>query len=130
MNDKFEYEYESLSFEEKKEVESIRKIYLPKDQKSLKLERIRKLNNRVNYISNIISYSLGIGGILLFGLGLTFFLEWTSLFYYGFIFVIPGVLLMIITYPLYKIMKNKLINKYRDEILKLTNELSNDTGSN
>lgn len=123
MEEKFEYKYEAPTLEERKEIDSIRNQYLPKDEKTLKLERIRYLDNKVKNIPMIISLSLGVVGLLCFGLCLTFFLEWTD---YKLIGIIPGIIGLIligVAYPIYSYSSKRLKNKYKEEIIKLSNEL-------
>ena len=43
MNEKFEYKYEAPTLEERKEIDSIRQQYLPKNKTVSKMERLREL---------------------------------------------------------------------------------------
>ena len=126
MSDKFKYEYNAPTQEERKEIESIKNQYLPKDEKSLKLEQLRKLDNKVKSIPTSFGISMGIIGLLIFGLGLTFFLEWTNLWYLGIPFSFAGLLVVVLTYPVYTKVLSNVKNKYKDEIIKLSNELLNE----
>lgn len=123
MSEKFKYKYEAPTIEERKEIDSIRREYLPKDESMSKLERLRYLNNKVKSIPTILGLCLGIGGLLLFGTGMTFFLEWTSVWYFGVPFVVVGIIVAILAYPIYTACLKKLKNKYSQEILALSNEL-------
>lgn len=127
MSEKFEYKYEAVSIEEKQEIESIRKQYLPKQESTSKIERLKYLDRKVNSNPTILALSLGVIGILFFGTGMTFFLQWTSYFYIGIPFVILGSAIMAIVYPLYKKLYNHLKDKYTDEILKLSEEILNNS---
>ena len=126
MGDKFEYRYSAPTSEQRKEIDSIRNQYLPKDKSMSKLDRLRHLDSKVKEIPLIWALSLGIVGILLFGTGMTFYLEWTKYWYIGIPFSLVGVLNMIIAYPVFKRMTNRLKNKYGEEIIKLSNELLNE----
>lgn len=126
MGDKFEYKYSAPTQEERKEIDSIRSQYLPKDKTMTKLDRLRMLNNKVNGVPMIVSLIFGIIGMLIFGLGLTFFLEWTSLWYLGIPCSLIGITLMILAYPSYQKTLEKYKNKYGKEIIDLSNELLND----
>ena len=126
MGEKFEYKYSAPSIEERKEIDSIRSQYLPKDKSMTKLDRLRYLDNKVRSVPMIISLSLGVIGILLFGTSMTFFLEWTKYWYIGIPFGLVGIILIALAYPMYNKTLNKYKNKYSQEILELSNELLND----
>lgn len=123
MSEKFKYKYSAPTMEERREIDSIRSQYLPKDKSMTKMERLRQLDRKVKNVPTAFSISLGIVGILTFGLGLTFFLEWIKYWYIGIPISIGGIILMLIAYPLY----NKILKKYKDkygkEIIELSNEL-------
>ncbi len=125
MGEKFEYEYDALKIDEKEEIESIRSQYLPKSDRSIKLDRLKQLHNRVHNIPLIGGLSIGIIGTLLFGFGMCFFLVWNTSWWMwlGIIPGILGILLMLIAYPIYKRIKELLKRKYSKEILSLSDEL-------
>ena len=123
MDNKFEYNYEAPTSEERKEIENIRNRYVENNLGSDKLNRIRKLDSLVNNTPMILALSLGVIGSLIFGLGMTFFLYWTESFFWGFPFAIIGTIMMIISYPIYKRVHKKLKDKYKEEIIKLSNSL-------
>lgn len=125
MSNKFEYKYSAPTQEERKEIESIRNQYLPKDEKSQKLERLRYLDNKVTSLPIAVSISLGVIGTLIFGTGMCFFLEWVNLWFVGIPFSIVGMITIILAYPIYNKLLNKLKNKYKDEIISISNELIN-----
>lgn len=123
MSDKFKYKYDAPSMEERREIDSIRSQYLPKDKTMTKLERLRYLDKKVKNIPVIYSLCFGVVGILLFGVGLTFFLEWVEYFYIGIPFGLVGIILMAFAYPIYSKLLVKYKDKYGQEILDLSNEL-------
>ena len=123
MADKFEYKYSAPTQEERKEIDSIRIKYLPQQKIDSKLDRLRKLDRKVKSISESVGISLGVIGLLLFGTGMCFFLEWTNIWYIGIPFSIVGIVIISITYYVYKTTLNKLKNKYKEEIIELSNEL-------
>lgn len=125
MSKKFEYKYSAPTILERKEIESIRSHYLPKDSSVKKLEKLKKLDKKVRMIPNILSLIIGTIGILVFGLGMTYFLLWIDVWYVGIVFFILGVILMIFSYPIYQKISNYLKEKYSEEIIKLSNELLN-----
>ena len=76
MSDKkFRYTYTAPTEEERREIESIRAAYR-KDVRSEKLERLRRLNARVKNGAMSVALTLGVLGLLVFGLGMTMILEW------------------------------------------------------
>ena len=122
----FEYKYVAPTASERKEIESIRDSYIAKpiNQVDSKLDRLRKLDFKVKNIPLIISLVIGILFTLVFGLGLTMILEWN--------FIMSGVILsaisiipMVFNYLIFCHINIFLKNKYKDEILKLSNELLN-----
>lgn len=125
MSEKFKFEYNAPTEQERKEIESIKNQYLPKDEKSIKFEKLKKLDNKVKNIPVAISISLGIIGSLIFGLGMTFFLEWVDLWILGIPCAIIGLIIVILAYPLHIKISSKLKAKYKDEIINLSNELLN-----
>ena len=123
MSEKFEYKYEAPTIEERKEIDSIRRQYMPQDKSMTKIERLRSLDRKVKSIPQAISISIGVIGLLTFGLSMTFFLEWVNYWYVGIPFSVVGTIMMLINYPLYNRISEKLKEKYGEEIVKLSNEI-------
>ena len=126
MNKKYSYSYVAPTVEERRELEGIKNEYLDVTFKNDKLALIRKLDRKVKQLPIIIGLCLGIIGCLIFGAGLTFFLEWNTVsgaYVIGGILGLVGVILMSVAYPINKKLKNALKNKYGATILSLTNEL-------
>lgn len=125
MNEKqFNYTYKAPTEEERREIESIKRQYEPKNENENKLARLRKLNNLVNGLATSVSLAVGVIGLLIFGLGLAMVLEW-QIIIGGVIVCILGIPPIAVAYPVYNIILNKNKEKYSDEILKLSNELLN-----
>ena len=116
----FNYNY---SAKKNKEVETIRNKYIVKEE--TKLERLQRLDRKVSKAGVIQSLAVGIIGSLIFGTGICFGLDalagsdWLTL-----AFAIPGALVMLAAYPIYKLIHRKAKAKLVPEILKLTDELS------
>ncbi len=125
MADKFEFEYQAPTLEQKKEIQNIQRKYLNQNSNNEKINRLKKLDQKVKSIPEAIGISQGVIGVLIFGTGLTCILEW-NMYILGIIIMIIGTLLIISANFLYNIIKNKLINKYKDEILSISNELLKD----
>lgn len=119
-NERFEYTYSS---EQQKEIEQIRKKYLPPMED--KMEQLRKLDQSTTTKGMIYSITLGIVGTLIFGLGLCCSIEW------GDILLVPGIIIGLlgmitlgIAYPVYVRVTKKEREKIAPQILALTEELT------
>ncbi len=126
MNNKFNYKYIAPTEEERKEIDSIRRQYAPQEKTETKLERLRRLDGHVKNTAIIWSLVLGVVGTLVFGLGLTMILEW-SMLNWGILLMAVASIPMAIAYPVYKLTLNKGKAKYGDEILRLSEELLNES---
>ena len=124
-DNKFEFTYTAPTERERKEVESLRKQYLPEGEKTDKVTRLRKLDERVKTPPQVLALSLGIVGTLVFGLGLTMILEW-SMIVWGTALSVVGLIPLLLAYSAYKWLLNKLKDKHREEILKLSEEILNE----
>lgn len=124
MAEKFEYKYNAPTQEERKEIENILDEYLPVNSYQSKVRRIKELNAKVQNIPTAYAISIGIIGILVFGLGMTCALEWNKLLL-GIMIGIVGTIICVVAYPVYSFKYKKLKNKYSDEIIKLSLELLN-----
>ena len=115
----FTYQY---SAKQNREVENIRSKYLPKEEN--KLERLRRLDARVQMAGTIPSLCIGVIGCLIFGIGMCFGLDvfegadWLTL-----LFFIPGVIIMLPAYSVYKYIANKTKAELTPEILRLSEEI-------
>jgi len=121
----FEFSYSAPTSEERREIESIRKSYVPQEKKYSKLDYLRKLDGKVKNIPQIMSLIFGVCGILVFGLGMTMILEW-FLYVWGAIVCAVAIIPMAIAYPIYLKTTKTLKEKYGSEILKISDELLND----
>ena len=69
-------------------MEAIRTRYEEKDSRETKLEQLRKLDGKARAISMTAALVLGIGGMLIFGTGMSLVLVWN--------FQVPGILVGIL----------------------------------
>ena len=127
MNDKFSYKYIAPTEEERKEIDSIRRQYASQEKEETKLERLRRLDALVKNTAIIWSLVLGVLGTLIFGLGLTMILEWQILLW-GIVLMVIGSVPIAIAYPVYKWVLKKYKNRFGEEILRLSEELLNESG--
>lgn len=125
MKDKFEYNYTAPTKDIRDEVESIKSQYEEISEND-KLIKLRELNNKVKNIPKIWAICFGIIGTLFFGAGLSFFLELKDYWYFGIPCSIIGIILIALAYPIYNIMYKKAKNKYKEEIIRLSNEILNE----
>lgn len=123
MNDRFDYKYTAPTEEERKEIVSIRRQYLPREEKEeTKLERLKKLNAKVKHTAKAVALSTGIVSVLVFGTGLTMVLEWNKLIA-GVAIALLGGAGMACAYGVYALVLRACKKKYGAEIVKLSDEL-------
>lgn len=119
----FSYIY---SAKENKEILEIRKKYLPREES--KLDELKRLDEIVQTSGTVEALCAGIGGVLIFGLGMCFSMQVIGS---GVLMQIAGILLglaggivMIAAYPIYRNVYNKTKEKHTPRILELADALS------
>ena len=118
-NNVFSYNYSATR---NKEVESIRRKYMPKEENLF--ERLKKLDRRVQTAGIMESLCIGIVGVLIFGLGMCFGLDalagadWLTV-----VLCIAGIAVMIPAYPIYKRISRKTREELAPEILSLSEQI-------
>ena len=118
-NTTFNYTYSAAR---NKEVESIRRKYMPEEES--KLERLKTLDQRVQMAGTIESLCFGIVGALVFGIGMCFFLDvFAGTAWLSALFMIIGSLIMIPAYPIYRRIARKTKTDLTPEILRLSEEI-------
>lgn len=119
----FSYKY---SAKENKELQEIRKKYLP--QSESKLEELKRLDGVVQSSGMVESLCAGIGGLLLFGLGMCLGMQVIGsgvlAIAFGVLLGMIGIAGMVVAYPIYRLVYGKTKEKYSPRILALTEELS------
>lgn len=121
----FEYEYSAPTENERKEIESIRRNYQEKSYEQNKFERLRKLDSMAKKLPKMVSLTLGIISILIFGLGMSTIMVWDILVL-GVILSVVGILGMALAYPIYHRLFVYSKKKFGKEILFLSEELLNE----
>lgn len=120
MSESYEYTYSS---QQQKEVEAIRKKYLPKEED--KMEMLRSLDRKAEKPGCIASIVLGVVGSLVLGVGMCCCMVWGGiLFIPGIIIGILGMVLAGLAYPVYRKITTEKRALYAEQILALTRELS------
>lgn len=123
-NHSFEYTY---SAEQQKEVEAIRKKYLPKEED--KMEQLRKLHYSATQKAQAASIAIGVIGTLILGTGMSLCmtelgaaLEHFSMVI-GILAELIGLVMVALAYPLYNCVLRKERQRIAPEILRLSEEL-------
>ena len=123
-NHSFEYTYSAA---QQKEVEAIRKKYLPKEEN--KMEQLRKLHAIPTQKAQAASLAVGIVGALIMGTGMS--LAMTDIgaalgslaMVLGIFAGVAGMVLAALAYPAYNRVLRKQREKIAPEILRLSDEL-------
>ena len=123
-NHSFEYTYSAA---QQKEVEAIRKKYLPKEED--KMEQLRKLHAIPTQKAQAASLAVGIIGALIMGTGMS--LAMTDIgaalgslaMVLGIFAGVAGMVLAALAYPTYNRVLKKQREKIAPEILRLSDEL-------
>ena len=117
----------TYSAQQQKEVEAIRKKYLP--QEADKMEQLRRLHAVPTQKAQAASLAVGIIGALIMGTGMSVCLTdigaalGNLAMVIGIIVGIVGMVLVALAYPLYNRVLKKQREKIAPEILRLTEEL-------
>ena len=117
----------TYSAEQQKEVEAIRKKYLPKEEN--KMEQLRKLHAVPTQKAQATSLAIGIIGALIMGTGMS--LAMTDIgaalgsfaMVLGIVVGIVGMVLVALAYPIFNRVLKKEREKIAPEILRLSDEL-------
>ena len=115
----FSYNY---SASRNKEVENIRRKYMTCEKS--KLEKLKKLDLYVQMAGKTESICLGVVGVLVFGLGMCFFLDvFTGAAWLTALLMVLGTIIMIPAYPIYRRIARKTKAELTPEILRLSEEI-------
>ena len=123
-NHSFEFTY---SAQQQKEVEEIRKKYLPKEEN--KMEQLLRMHSIPTQKAQAVSIAIGVIGALILGTGMSLCMTelGASLGQFalvlGILVGLMGMVLVALAYPLYRHTLKKERKKIAPEILRLTDEL-------
>jgi len=120
MSESFTYHYSS---ETQSEIDAIRRKYLPPAERENKLEQLRKLDASLTTGALIASMAVGVVSVLVFGAGMCCFLVW-RLWTLGALLCVVGVIGMLAAPAFYRQLVEKRRQQIAPEILRLTEELS------
>ena len=122
QENQFTYTY---SAKENKEIQEIRKKYLP--QVESKLDELKRLDAKVQNSGMVESLSAGIGGALICGLGMCFAMQvlgnGIAMMILGILIGLIGMVGMLVAHPVYRKKQKKAKEKLAPRILELTEEL-------
>lgn len=122
MDKKFEYTYSAITEDERGEIENIRSRYIPRENEDGGVAKLRALDKKVKNPPLVLSLTLGVAGTLIFGLGLSFSMEWSNL-YAGIPLSLVGAVIMALNPFIHKKFLAARKKKYGEEILNLSSEL-------
>ncbi len=125
--EKYEFNYKAPTPSEKKMIMSIRSEYEDLGKTKITnsdVDKLIHLDKLVKSLPVAISLSFGIIGTLIFSFGLVLTLQFNN-FILGMILNILGILLLSIAYPIYNIIYKRRKNKYKKEILELSEKILN-----
>lgn len=118
-NDSFSYTY---SAKQQKEIEDIRKKYLPKEED--KMTQLRRLDESVGKKAMAVSLTVGIISVLVMGIGMCCCMVWDSVWFIPGIFIgLIGIAGVALAYPVYNHVVKKERQRIAPEIIRLTDEL-------
>ena len=116
----FQYTY---SAPQNQEILSIRKRYMPHEE--TKLEELKRLDNTVQNAGTLEALCAGIGGSLVFGLGMCLSMEVIgNAVWLGILLGLAGATGMICAYPVHRKFYAKAKQKFTPRILELAAELT------
>lgn len=125
MENKNSFHY-TYSATENQEIQAIRKKYLP--QSESKLEELKRLDAQVQAAGTMEALCSGVGGALVFGLGLCLSMEvigsGAMMMALGILLGIVGIAGILAAYPVYRKQYRKAKEQFAPRILELTEELS------
>lgn len=122
MNESKGFEY-TYSAKNQKEIESIRKKYLPKEED--KMETLRRLDKSAEKPGTMAGIIVGVIGTMLLGIGMCCTMVWAdTAFILGTVVGMIGIAILSTGYPLYKNITKKQREKIAEQILALSAEIS------
>lgn len=115
--------YYKYSAEENKEIEEIRKKYLPVVES--KVDELKRLDAQVQNSGVAAALCIGVVGSLIFGTGMCFSMQVLGTGTLTMILGIAGALVMAMAYPVYRKKQKKMKEILAPKILELSNEILN-----
>lgn len=114
----FTYTY---SAKQNREIEQIRKKYLPPEEN--RLEQLHRLDKRAKRPGTVAAIVMGSVSTLLLGIGMVLTMVYTRYFVMGIAVGLAGIAGISLSYPLYQHITKRERRKLAPEILRLSDEL-------
>ena len=123
----FTYSYSAPTPEQKRQAKTILSQYEVTSTQPNAVERLKRLDRKARLYPQIFAYIFGAIATLIFGLGLTVFLEWSAYIspVWGVVLCAVGAILCIVNYPIYSLILKRNKAKYSEQIKTLANEILN-----
>ena len=123
MEEKKESFHYTYSAKQQEEIQSIRKKYLPQEDK---MEQLRRLDRSATRKGTVVSVIVGVISCLLLGIGMCCTMVWMGVWFFpGIAIGLVGIVCVAAAYPLYSRITRKERERLAPQILKLTEELLN-----
>lgn len=110
----------NTSNNDRTKAQNIQRQYLSHEEN--KIEQLKQLDNKVKAPGKIIASILGVVGSLTMGAGMSFVMVWENMST-GLLLGIPGLIVLLLVYPVYMLITGNRKKKYADEIINLSDRL-------
>lgn len=108
--------------QEQKKAQNIRRQYMSREEN--KMEQLQALDQKVKAPGRVVATILGAIAALVMGAGMSIIMVWETMTL-GLALSIPGLIVALLTYPLYKAITNSRKKKYAPEIMRLSEDVMN-----
>ena len=108
------------------EAQNIAQKYQEKPETVDKIELLRKLDDSVTKMPSVIALTVGIIGLLIFGVGMCCWLVWSDLQALGTVLGIVGAIICIVTPFIYGKMVSAKKSELAPQIIRLSSEIVNE----
>ena len=108
------------TLENAKKAEAIRRKYMEKSH--VKIAQLQELDKKVQLPGTIVASIMGPLGALIMGAGMANIMAWGNM-EHGLFLGIPGMIVVILAYPVYKGITGSRRKKYADQILMLSDAI-------
>lgn len=113
-DEKYSYRF---SKRDEEELKNLKDKYVAREKTPL--EQVRDIESEVNKQASIPSYTIGIIGSIVLGIGMCFTMVWTQFFALGIVIGIIGIAIIAMNYPLYVRRIQKLRKAQAERVAKI-----------
>lgn len=114
------------TLETARKAEEIRRKYIEKGH--TKIGQLQELDRKVRLPGTIVSSVTGVTGALVMGAGMANIMAWENM-EHGLVLGIPGMIVTLLAYPIYRGITGSRRKKYAKQILLLSDEIMEGGGS-